>query len=205
MQQSGKPVQSAPLELGDGRNRFDRMEWAGAFGDLGTLIAFVVAYISVLRMDPLGILFSFGLTMIACGAFYRAPFPVQPMKALGAVEATQAAQTAFITPAAAYGAGLATGVIWLVLGRNQFVTVDCGTPSRLAVALSPIEAANVTASCLNSVVYCRFRTNAFFAISPSVHQKVTNSLMYVKPGQDKAIGLTELTFAPFSVAYRHSP
>ncbi len=28
-------------------NRFDRMEWAGAFGDLGTLIPFVVAYISV--------------------------------------------------------------------------------------------------------------------------------------------------------------
>ena len=33
-------------------NRFDRMEWAGAFGDLGTLIPFVVAYISLLKMDP---------------------------------------------------------------------------------------------------------------------------------------------------------
>jgi len=32
-------------------NRFDRMEVAGAFGDLGTLVPFVVAYISVLKMD----------------------------------------------------------------------------------------------------------------------------------------------------------
>ena len=42
------------------RNRFDRMEWAGAFGDLGTLIPFVMAYLSMLGLDPFGVLFSFG-------------------------------------------------------------------------------------------------------------------------------------------------
>ena len=98
------------------RNRFDRMEWAGAFGDLGTLIPFVVAYISVLKMEPFGVLFSFGAAMVVCGAYYKTPFPVQPMKAVGAVAATQAAQTAVITPAAVYGASLVTGVIWLILG-----------------------------------------------------------------------------------------
>ncbi len=40
--------------------RFDRMEWAGAFGDLGTLIPFVVAYIAVVKVDPFGVLFSLG-------------------------------------------------------------------------------------------------------------------------------------------------
>jgi hypothetical protein len=34
-------------------NSFDRMEVAGAFGDLGTLVPFIVAYISVLKMEPL--------------------------------------------------------------------------------------------------------------------------------------------------------
>jgi hypothetical protein len=97
-------------------NRFDRMEWAGAFGDLGTLIPFVVAYIAVVKVDPFGILFSFGLAMIVCGLYYRTPFPVQPMKAIGAIAATQTAQTATITPAIVYSASLATGVIWLVLG-----------------------------------------------------------------------------------------
>jgi len=99
-------------------NRFDRMEWAGAFGDLGTLIPFVVAYIGMVGMDPFGILFAFGVTLIVCGAYYRTPMPVQPMKAAGAVAATQAAQTAVITPAAVVGASLATGIIWLILGMT---------------------------------------------------------------------------------------
>jgi Molybdate transporter of MFS superfamily len=75
------------------RNRFDRMEIAGAFGDLGTLIPFVVAYIGVLKMDPFGVLLSFGMAMVVCGFIYRTPMPVQPMKAVGAIAATQAAQT----------------------------------------------------------------------------------------------------------------
>ncbi|MGQ0677030.1 MAG: putative sulfate/molybdate transporter, partial [Rhodospirillales bacterium] len=99
-----------------GRMEWGRMEWAGAFGDLGTLIPFTVAYIGVLKMDAMGVLFGFGAAMVACGFYYRTPFPVQPMKAIGAVAATQAAQTAIITPAAVHAAGLATGLIWLVLG-----------------------------------------------------------------------------------------
>ena len=50
-----------------GANRSDRMEWAGAFGDLGTLIPFVVAYLSMLSLEPFGVLFSFGVAMIVCG------------------------------------------------------------------------------------------------------------------------------------------
>jgi xanthine/uracil/vitamin C permease (AzgA family) len=94
------------------------MEWAGAFGDLGTLIPFVVAYIGVLKMDPFGILFSFGVSLLVAGLYYQTPFPVQPMKAIGAVAATQAAQTATITQATVYGAGLVTGLIWLILGST---------------------------------------------------------------------------------------
>ena len=97
-------------------NRFDRMEVAGAFGDLGTLIPFVVAYIGVLKMDPFGVLLAFGLAMIVCGFVYRTPIPVQPMKAAGAIATTQAAQTLIITPAMVWGASLATGIIWLILG-----------------------------------------------------------------------------------------
>ena len=97
-------------------NRFDRMEWAGAFGDLGTLIPFVVAYLAMLDLDPLGVLLSFGVAMIVCGLVYRTPFPVQPMKAIGAIATTQAAQTLTVTAAAVQAATLATGAIWLALG-----------------------------------------------------------------------------------------
>lgn len=97
-------------------NRFDRMEWAGAFGDLGTLVPFVVAYIAVLGVDPFGVLLAFGVSLIACGFYYKTPFPVQPMKAISAVATTQAAQTATITAGAVHAASLVTGLIWLVLG-----------------------------------------------------------------------------------------
>jgi hypothetical protein len=106
-------------------NRFDRMEVAGAFGDLGTLVPFVVAYLAVLRMDPCGVLFAFGIAMLVCGLVYRTPIPVQPMKAAGAIATTQAAQTLTITPAMVHGASLVTGLVWLVLGLT-------GTAHRVA-------------------------------------------------------------------------
>jgi hypothetical protein len=110
--ETGQAVRTEPAP----RNRFDCMEWAGAFGDLGTLIPFVVAYLGVLKMDPFGVLFAFGVAMLVCGVYYRTPMPVQPMKAIGAVAATQAAQSIVITPAAVYAGGVVTGVLWLVLG-----------------------------------------------------------------------------------------
>ena len=101
------------------RNRFSRFEWAGAFGDLGTLIPFVVGYVSVVGMDPCGVLLAFGIGMIAAGAYYRTPFPVQPMKAIGAV-ATAQASSAVITAQAIGAAGILTGVFWLLLGATGF-------------------------------------------------------------------------------------
>lgn len=106
------PPKPAPV------NRYDRLEWAGAFGDLGTLMPFVIAYVSVMKLDAFGVLFGFGVSMVVCGWVYKTPFPVQPMKAAGAVATTQAAQSAIITPGAVYGAGLVTGLIWLVLGST---------------------------------------------------------------------------------------
>jgi predicted benzoate:H+ symporter BenE len=109
------------------------MEWAGAFGDLGTLIPFVVAYIGMVGMDPFGILFAFGVSLIACGAYYRTPMPVQPMKAAGAVAATQAAQTAVITSGVVVGASLATGLIWLILGLTGVARRVAGLVPRFVV------------------------------------------------------------------------
>ena len=102
--------------------RFDRAEWAAAFADLGTFIPYVVAYVSVLGMDPVGILLAFGLALVACGFLYRTPLPVQPMKAVGAVALAQAAT---ISAGAIVAASLVTGVLWLLLGLS-------GAASRLA-------------------------------------------------------------------------
>lgn len=105
--------------------RFDRTEWAAAFADLGIFIPYVVAYVSVLKMDPVGILLAFGVALVACGVVYRTPLPVQPMKAIGAVAVAQAAA---ITTGSIVAASLVTGALWLALGLS-------GAASRLARAI----------------------------------------------------------------------
>ncbi len=100
------------------KNRFDLPELAGAFGDLGTLIPFVVAYVSILEMDPTGILLAFGVALVVAGFHFRTPFPVQPMKAIGAAAITQTAGAVALTPALVAGAGVATGLIWLALAAS---------------------------------------------------------------------------------------
>lgn len=95
------------------KNKFDLSEWAGAFGDLGTLIPFIVGYITIGKMDPLGILFVFGILLIASGLYYKTPLPVQPMKAIGGAAILQAGM---VTPGMIWGAGLFTGLFWLSMG-----------------------------------------------------------------------------------------
>ena len=97
------------------QNRFDLPEWAGAFGDLGTLIPFVAAYVSILKMDANGLLVAFGVALIVVGSIYRTPFPVQPMKAIGAAAVSQATLAAGLGAAVVVGAALTTGLLWIAL------------------------------------------------------------------------------------------
>jgi len=95
------------------KNLYNKMEWAGAFGDVGTLIPFAVAYITIVKVDPLGLLFMFGVALMASGFYYRTPLPIQPMKAIGA-----AAVAGGISPAALFASGLTTGLFWLLAGAT---------------------------------------------------------------------------------------
>ena len=115
-------INVAKAQAGEGafaaepKNLYNRMEWAGAFGDVGTLIPFVVAYITIVKMPPLGLLFMFGIALMASGLYYRTPMPIQPMKAIGA-----AAIAGGISPAALYGSGLTTGLFWLLAGVTGII------------------------------------------------------------------------------------
>jgi hypothetical protein len=109
----GEPAHAVDAGRGKTKNRYDKMEWAGAFGDIGSLIPFVVAYITIVKIEPLGLLFMFGICLLAAGFYYRTPLPVQPMKAIGA-----AAIAGGISPAALFGSGLTTGLFWLVAGST---------------------------------------------------------------------------------------
>ncbi len=100
-------------------NKYDKMEFAGAFGDLGTLIPFVVGYITLNKMDPLGILVAFGVFKIFVGLYFRTPVPVQPMKAIGGMAIAHAGT---ITHGMIWASGIFTGVFWLLMGLTGAVT-----------------------------------------------------------------------------------
>jgi hypothetical protein len=102
-----------------GGNEYSLREAAGAFGDVGTLIPFLVGYITVARMDPTGMLVAFGAFKIVAGLTYRTPVPIQPMKAIGTAAISSAGA---LTPAAVWASGLFTGALWLAMGLSGAVT-----------------------------------------------------------------------------------
>jgi len=63
---------------------FNRVEFAGSLGDLGTLLPLAVGMIMINGLNPQGIFLSVGLLYILGGYFYGLPVPVQPMKVVGA-------------------------------------------------------------------------------------------------------------------------
>lgn len=95
-----------------GGNVYDRNELAGAFGDLGTFIPFVVGYITINHIDPVGILVSFGVWKILVGLYFKTPVPVQPMKAIGGAAI---ANPAAFSHGMIVGSGLLTAVFWTVM------------------------------------------------------------------------------------------
>jgi len=102
-----------------GGNEYNRMEFAGAFGDLGTLIPFVVGYITLNKMDPLGILVAFGIFKIFVGLYFRTPVPIQPMKAIGGMAISHAGT---ISHGMIWGSGIFTGLFWLLMGVTGAIT-----------------------------------------------------------------------------------
>jgi MFS superfamily sulfate permease-like transporter len=102
-----------------GGNTYDLRELSGAFGDLGTLLPFLAGYVSVVGMDPGGVLVPLGLFAILGGVWFRTPVPVQPMKAIASAAI---GHPAAMGAPAVWAAGFFTGVLWLALGASGAVT-----------------------------------------------------------------------------------
>lgn len=113
-----------------GGNEYTLREFAGAFGDLGTLIPFLVGYITITKLDPVGVLVAFGLFKIVTGLYFKTPVPIQPMKAIGTAVISHPGT---ITPGAIWASGLFTGVLWLVMGLTGAVTWVARITSRPVV------------------------------------------------------------------------
>ncbi len=95
-----------------------RREVSGAFGDLGTLVPYIAAYLVVVGMDAGIVFLSFGMALLATGLYYRLPIPVQPMKAIGAAAAAHASQQIVVTPSSLALSALITGAFWLLASHS---------------------------------------------------------------------------------------
>ncbi len=100
------------------RLRFDRNELSGAFGDIGTDFPLIVGMILAAHLDPASVLIVFGGMQVLTGLLYRMPMPAQPLKAMAVIVITQKLSGNIL-----YGAGLAIGVIMLLLAATGLIDV----------------------------------------------------------------------------------
>jgi sulfate permease, SulP family len=98
--------------------RFDRLELAGSFGDLGTFLPIVVAMILINGLSPSAVLLAFGLFYIFTGLFYGLPVPVQPLKAVAAIAI---ANPALVTAPVIAASGILFGAVMLLLWAGRLV------------------------------------------------------------------------------------
>jgi MFS superfamily sulfate permease-like transporter len=96
-----------------------RGEIGGALGDLGTLLPYLVGFISIAGVNATSVLLAFGLSSFIVGWRFHLPFPVQPMKAIGAASLAQAALGSASMPEVLAVAAFLTGIFWLVAGWTE--------------------------------------------------------------------------------------
>jgi len=98
--------------------RFNRLELAGSFGDLGTLLPLAIGMILVNGLDAAGLFFTVGVYYILSGTYTGITVPVQPMKVIGAYAIATGLSASVIT-----AAGLWLGVLMLLIGSTGLVTL----------------------------------------------------------------------------------
>jgi len=96
--------------------KFNRMEFSGSLGDLGTLLPLTMGMIMVNGMSTTGVFFTIGLFYICSGLYFGVPVPVQPMKAISSyaiatgVSASQISGAAALTCLLLFVIGISGGI-----------------------------------------------------------------------------------------------
>lgn len=98
--------------------RFNRLEFAGSLGDLGTLLPLALGLILINGLSPNGVFLSVGLFFIFSGIYFGVTVPVQPMKIIGAYSIATAMTASQIT-----ASGYLIGLVLLIIGASGAMTV----------------------------------------------------------------------------------
>lgn len=113
-----KPSKGGTGTLQIGAHRFDRVEFAGSLGDLGTLIPLSVAMIMIAGLSVTSVFLMVGVFYIFSGLYYKLPIPVQPLKVVAAIAIACPEKVSLSIIAAS---GILFGVILLFLAVTGFI------------------------------------------------------------------------------------
>lgn len=102
----------------DHQYKFNRLEFAGSLGDLGTILPIAMGMILVNGLDPSGLFLTVGVFYILSGLYFGVTTPVQPMKVIGAYAIATAMSASQIL-----ASGLLMGLMLMVLGVTGAITV----------------------------------------------------------------------------------
>ena len=100
------------------RYRFNRLEFAGSLGDLGTLLPLALGLILINGLSPLGVFLAVGVYFILSGIYFGVTVPVQPMKIIGAYAIATTMTASQIT-----ASGFLTGTVLLIIGATGLITI----------------------------------------------------------------------------------
>jgi len=100
------------------RYQFNRMELAGALGDLGTILPLGIGMIVINGLDPLALFACVGIYYLFSGFYFGVTMPVEPMKVIGAY----AIATGIAAPQI-FAASLINGLFLLVVGVTGAMTL----------------------------------------------------------------------------------
>src|SRR5687767_10011815 len=92
----------------------------GAVADLGVMVPLAAALILVNGLDASAVFIGAGVLVVASGAYFRIPFPVQPLKALTAVAVAQE-----LAPGVIHAAGLEIAAFLLLMSVRGVADVVC--------------------------------------------------------------------------------
>lgn len=98
--------------------KFNRQEFAGSLGDLGTILPIAIGMILVNGLNPAGLFLSVGLFYILAGFYYGVTVSIQPMKVIGAYAIATSMSSGQVM-----AAGLLMGIILLILGLTGAIDI----------------------------------------------------------------------------------
>ena len=98
--------------------RFNRQEFAGSLGDLGTILPIAIGMILVNGLNPSGLFLSVGMFYILTGFYYGVTVSIQPMKVIGAYAIATAMSSGQVL-----ASGLLMGIVLLVLGITGAIDI----------------------------------------------------------------------------------